>query len=267
MSINCFNSQDLICSSDDYGTMVTVRVGETKKEFQVYKGLITHHSEYFNRQFSGRWGNDTTVDFSEADEITFKAFFHLMFTRRITANPERTVRRTDRMTTDLARLTTKDDTDTTDEGHSAKDERKEEDRYTRHDLCRMWTLADFIECPPFKAVVMDAIRDRIIEDFTIPFDLVDYVYNNTPDNCGLRRLLVDSCTKTAADNWALFFENDRDALHKDFLLDVVKRLHIMRAENLFELPWSKHSWKESDKCLYHDHPVMRDATSVVDAGQ
>lgn len=200
--------------------MVVVQVGENKKDFPVHKGLISHHSHYFDAQLSGRWGSASTIPFNESDDITFQAFYQYIYTHRLVPSAERTVRKDDK-TSKLAALTIKDDkTEGTKEDESAHSY-----PYTLIQLCQMYVLGNFLMSSDFQAAVMDAICERMAFEWSDPWDQVQYVYENTLKGCDLRRFFADWFAKTFCglgdDSWSSMFKKKGPTLNHQFLVDVV----------------------------------------------
>lgn len=234
--------------------MVIVQVGETKKNFPVHKGLISHHSNYFDAQFSGRWGNESTVPFTEADETTFQAFYQYIYTLRLVPNPNRTVRKGEQAKS-LTTLPNASDTAAT-----AETEIKSSP-YTFSELCRMYVLGDFLISPGFQAAAMDAICELLAAEWFDPWPDIDYVYENTKCGCGLRRFFADWFSKTSGSEgyWPEAFKSHGPEVHHQFLVDVVVVLQGIVHDDWDRKPQTKREWKDVNKCLYHDHEDAKEA--------
>ena len=223
--------------------MVTIRVGESKKEFVVHKGLIRHHSAYFDAQFSGRWGDSDTIDFDNANETTFRAFFNYIYTYRLFQEPDKIVR-------SAKRSLSSEDADGACRLADAENTSTEEEMVFRsRALCEMFVLGDFLLCNGFKFAAVDALVDHVVSTWRFYRVVVNYVYRKTRGDSALRQLLVDfaakACDTEASKNWR--------SLNQEFLFDLMISLHgIVRNDNSKE-PATQRAWETIDKCKYHEH--------------
>lgn len=250
-------------SREDWGPTITIEVydkvkkpegdvkGE-KKSFHVHKGLLTHHSDYFDNQFSGRWANKTTIEFESSDIKTFQAFYQYLYSHRVAPNPNRTVKKDSksRMTALLESTKTAslDDKPAQDDNKAAN----KTPTYSHEELCKMYVLGDFLVCPGFRSAAMDALCDHVAQTWEFPQDIIQVIYENTVASCGLRRFAADFFSKAPV-TWKIIFGEYGHTLHREFVIDVVLVLQGMVHDGKEHFPRYHDDWKKIDKCLYHDH--------------
>lgn len=88
MSLDIFTSIHQItdrCRSELYDEIVTVQAGLTKKEFYLHRGLVCHHSTYFQGALRGDWkeSKEGIITLDNEDEMTFQKFVDWLYTHRL----------------------------------------------------------------------------------------------------------------------------------------------------------------------------------------
>lgn len=223
--------------------MVGVTIGEEeKKDFLIHRGLLSQHSAYFKNGLSGRWRKDNVIDLNQCNPSAFRSFIQFIYSHRLELQLKRF---------DLA-TSPKPDTGTvtTPEEDAA---RQEDYIYTYQQLCEQYVLGDFLLCPAFQTAAMNALHAQLTDEWVNPWEVIDYVYENTRAGCGLRRFLVDWFAKGHDTTLARDLGDKREELNRDFVIDVTIRLADLVHGRDRKIMLMKGEWAEVDMCLYHDH--------------
>jgi hypothetical protein len=202
-----------------------------KRTFKVYEALLTHYSSYFRTSLNGRWREARlkTIDLSEDKPEVFQAFFNWLMIGKL-----------------YARLTP--------EGNIP---------YNSRLICQIYVFGDARGIPELCNAAVDLLFQKNCQSWQIPTPVLQYIYANTPDNCTLRKLLVDDASETYC--WT-DIHADRDQFPKDFLIDVLRNLRIKElypgGNQLGRGKWI-HTKKLEICSKYHDHsaPVTAPTTS------
>ncbi|EON67205.1 hypothetical protein W97_06458 [Coniosporium apollinis CBS 100218] len=160
-----------------YDTMVTIKVGRQKQAFFAHKGLICNYSTYFKAAFHGQFREATAgaVELDNDDVEVFKTFFGWMYTGKLfepSSEPGKVP-----LTANL--------------------------------LAKIYVFGDARGIPDLKNAAIDAFVDKIIDDWNnVPASTIPYIYDNTPEDSKLRKLLVDMITyETLASGFTAFLRH------------------------------------------------------------
>lgn len=176
-------------SSSAYGSQATVIIGtdDDKRAFHVDHGLLTFYSGYFKAALSGRWtaAEDDAIRLETETPRTFERFVSWLYTRSIT-----------------------DDDD---------------EKANCQLIIDLWLFADRREIPLLMNEMLDALKDRIVTEKTIPTTLLGTIYDHTAPGSALRRMIVHAIVTTASER--LLADDSKKALWPhDALWDTTKEL-------------------------------------------
>lgn len=231
----------IIAHSSEWGDIVTVVVGDERREFTVHEGLLRHHSVWFRNRLNGRWGDVKHVELLHDDPATFELFVGFAYHYKL-----------------LPPIVNPKASKTTDEQDVRPIKRPRIERaghHTRMQLTNLYIFADVLQCERLQCAAIDAYCKKANEEWTTPSrSMVQYMYENTTVGCGLRKLVVDEFTKTYIDDdyWkrsdckALFCSNT----HPEFMAEVIIGLFETRNSNP---SWEREEWARVNPCDYHDH--------------
>jgi hypothetical protein len=206
---------DFKYSSSAYGSQATIIIGtdDDKRIFYVDHGLLTFYSGYFKAALSGRWtsAEDDAIKLDTEAPRTFERFVSWLYTRSIT-----------------------DDDD---------------EKANCQLIIDLWLFADRREIPLLMNEMLDALKDRIVTEKTIPTTLLGTTYERTMPGSALRRMIVHAITATASE--PLVADDSKKALWPhDALWDTMKEfLKVPRPQ-----PVGVASYATMDICpLFHTH--------------
>jgi hypothetical protein len=206
---------DFESRSSAYGSQATIIIGtdDDKRIFHVDQSLLTFYSGYFRAALSGRWtaAEDDAIRLDTETPRTFERFVSWLYTRSIT-----------------------DDDD---------------EKANCQLIIDLWLFADRREIPLLMNEMLDALKDRIVTEKTIPTTLLGTTYECTMPGSALRRMIVHAITNTASER--LMADDSKKALWPhDALWDTAKELlRIPRSQ-----PVGVASYAAMDICpLFHTH--------------
>ena len=156
-----------------FESTVFVEVGtdEVKQRFEVFQGVLSFYSGYFEAAFNGRWqeAQKHAVLLPEADPKIFELFEHWIYTRCFYES-----------TLDPATLL---------------------DYVT---LTKLWIFADVHDVPMLQNEVVDIMLRKMSESGGfIDEEAIYYIYENTVENSQLRRLTYECMHKLLTEAMAL----------------------------------------------------------------
>jgi hypothetical protein len=196
----------------------TIRVyvdeDENRESFLVHKDLIVSRSKFFAKALNGPWreAEDKVVNLPEDDAETFALYLSLLyFGAMFIPGPEAKAQGT--------------------EDPRAKSRRVAEQEYIS--LSKLYVLCDKVQDITGVRIVTDAFvkaTQKKRADGRCHFpgeDPINITYDNTPDGCPLRSLLVDLYVFHAEAKW---LGDCGDDLPKDFLFDIAMGMVTSRAE-------------------------------------
>lgn len=141
-----------------YDSMIVIKVTESgaTKEFQVYRGVLRFHSEFFKRALSNRWqsGSASVYEITDTKIATFETFFNWMNTDSLLV---------DKTLVDV----------------------------TFRQIVEVFKFADFYLMPGLKNRAMEAFFNVVCEELNFDVSAVANIYeHSTPQNL-FRKLAVD----------------------------------------------------------------------------
>ena len=150
------------------------------------------------------------------------------------------------------------------------------DRFWGIALVNAYGLGETFQCCDFKNLIIDKFFDYCGSESVLPsFPELGMIYDKTPDNSPLRRLIVD----LYIDGNEVYFGKDGDnsdleTLPKEFLLDLCNRFNA--SQNLADMKWPDFGNVEyscapggnQSFCKdYHEHPKVAETPSPPAQGQ
>jgi len=200
---------------------VVVGKGEIKREFRLYKGLLSYHSSYFQAALNGRFAGGLygVVHLPEDDIEVFQAFYYWLYTRKLfdLHSGRAYLSKTD--TTNIEWML----------------------------ICKIFVFGDARGIPELKNAAVDFIIAKFIQTWAFPIEIVRFVFDNTQESSPLRKLLVDMALESGdLDQMRQY----RGYFTKDFLVDMVV---TMQKSNRVASVTSKEQWAARNLCIYHDH--------------
>jgi hypothetical protein len=210
----------IIPARNIYERFITLEVGkdgEDTRKFQVCRALLCFQSGSFNNLLNGGFkesGSDT-VRLQDISIASFKVFFRWL---------------------NCGTLRALGDTDTLDYAC----------------IFELYGFAEFHIIPRLKNVAIDEYLYTDYHNWTLPHGKkVKRLYDATPRNCPMQKLLLDSLLKWG--NFSIINES----YPIDFLVDICKAIGKRGDRPLLSPTYAtKERWYESTKgklCDYHDH--------------
>lgn len=188
-----------------YDEIVEIKIAE--RSFKVHNGIISFYSGFFDRAFNGEFaeGKNGVVTLQDEEIAVFERFIAWIYRVKI--------------------------------------EYDEPKNYWV--LCKLWCFADRREVPLLMNACLDAIRDKVAKIWLVPTAQLAYIYKNTTENAGLRRLVRDLIAKTSGPE-ILDSNKDWDG---EMLRDLLKIVWGLKPSE--EL--NKKQVEALDVCQYHQH--------------
>ncbi|TIA42048.1 hypothetical protein D6C78_01374 [Aureobasidium pullulans] len=176
-----------------YSPIITVRVGPNKQEFCIHKGVLCSNSNYFAKALSGQF-QEAKTNTVELDDLTYESS-----DPSVSAQDE--FEKLDTMLNDQYPFDREDDPESFMPMPDDLSEFDAEDptTWTHTVLCALFVLADRLDTPRLKVLVLDFIPDRERCMDILPSDTaILYSYANTTKSSPLRRLMVHIAAYTSS---------------------------------------------------------------------
>lgn len=207
----------LTCSSLG-SSLVLVMVGSPSQSFQIHRSLIMANSDFFRLALNGQWlEREGKVVLKEIDAAPFDGYVQYLYTGKIFTQHEGDVDQENNTDAEWGRLV------------------------------EMYFLGDFITDVRFMNTVMDAIIEKVMQTREWPAGHTQAIYDMTPDNSPLRRLISDLHVYWGI-NFNLSYALQNTGAPKEFFQDVARTMVTLYHSPPGSLP----PW-EVDRCVYHDH--------------
>ena len=146
--------------SDAFKKMITITVGQdhTARDFQVYRGLLSHHSALFKRLLAGPLEDSNSHSLRYENVDVFQIFYDWLFS---------------------GELAVEDDAD-----------------LTAKEIVDIYIFADFYMVQDLKDRALDLYLLRFIKEWTALQDFTSMIYEKTSEESSLRKLHVDILVET-----------------------------------------------------------------------
>ncbi|KAF2435921.1 hypothetical protein EJ08DRAFT_692493 [Tothia fuscella] len=214
-----------------FDELVTIEVSPEKKLFQIHKGLICHHSEYFRGAFKGGFKESESKLVTlkeEVDHLAFQAFYQWLYTGKI-----------------------RDD----------EDEISWEASRDCQFLFNTYIFGDAHGIPDFQNTIVDRMYTSFMDKSAIPVTYIKNLYEHTTKGDNLRRFLVDIFQSMSQCEAVEFFSpSDQDHYPQEFLFELSKAL--LEDDPGRERPWTMKDWGKLDTCRYHNHKDINAAVTA-----
>lgn len=182
-----------------YDRIIKVIVGPegATREFQVYRGLICHHSEYFDRMLNGSF-REAQSESLRLEEVQVEMFHHFY----------------DWMNTGAFDI----------DGYT-KDEIRSKTSLPEV-IAKLYIFADYHVVHSLKNAALDCMYLLMESEQLVPANNSPLIYSNTTGSDPLRQLLVD----VAVRHWPCDINKGKlDNYDKEFLVDYVLKLKELEA--------------------------------------
>lgn len=198
-----------------FDKIVAITVGEApsaKKVFPVHKGLLCYYSGYFDKALNGRFkeSKQASVKLPTEDVETFQLFIGWIYTRRF-------------------------DTD---------------DGLDYSAMCQLWAFADRREVPALMNIMIDQIRSRVVATWMVPSANLAYIYENTTEDAGLRRLVVELISVTCGPS--LLDASTLEGWCEQAFWDIFHAVWTLKDTGQTKV-WTKEHVCAMDLCEFHCH--------------
>lgn len=200
---------------------MSVKVGPSQKEYQVHKGLLCYHSEYFRGAFEGGFqeSKDGVANLETENVVVFDAVFRWLYTGKL-LDQEYKFDLTQRLSSRL--------------------------------LCETYVFAEARGIPTLKNAIINIMVPLASKQNVVLHEHAEYIYSNTPDNDKLRALLVDLMTRNGAVNTAAYFNDSTKNIYPlAFLFDICKA--AVGPANAQKISTEALNRGKVNWCDYHDH--------------
>lgn len=207
------------------GVPVFVRVGKESLRssiFILHRELLIGRSEYFKAALKGEWKTKetdetmlvlTTIDLDDDDPAIFSIYAEWLHSGVICST-------------------------------SAGSQQYDTEFKT---LVRAYILGDKLVDRGFKNTIIDAFIEKIHSDRRFDLEHPRLIYDNTPRQSPLRRLLVDIYVWQVTPSW-MCGAGMKQHSHPDFVLDTKAAAELARCRG------TSYSWADLEPgCFYHDH--------------
>lgn len=220
-------------------------VGPEKEEFDAHHELLCQHSPWFRNRLNGKWGDQKRVEIDDDPEV-FGLFLGFIYRGQLDAPHFSGSSSATKVEQNEPSSTKKQKVSCTRDQH-----------HTTLKLAKLYIFADYHQCQQLKIAAMDALRDRVLKlwEISLPREVVNLVFEDTADGCGLRRFIADVATKTSVRDkyWAsdIAIREVKNQLHPEFLADIAILLYKWRVNP--GTCMGQEEWLASNPCDYHDH--------------
>ncbi|THV96468.1 hypothetical protein D6D27_02670 [Aureobasidium pullulans] len=193
-----------------YSPIITVRVGPDKQEFCIHKGVLCSNSNYFAKALSGQFqeAKTNTVELDDVHVLLFKVFVAWLYTGKLTyessdpsVSAQDEFEKLDTMLNDQYPFDREDDPESDMPMTDDLSEFDAEDptTWTHTIICALFVLADRLDTPRLKVLVLDFIPDRErCMDILPSHAAILYSNANTTKSSPLRRLIVHIAAYTSS---------------------------------------------------------------------
>jgi hypothetical protein len=215
--------------------IVQVIVGKAlqQKTFNVYKDLLTHHSNYFRAALKDCWeeGYTETILLPDEDSSVFESFIYWMFAKKL-----------------YCKSVASED----------NPEIVEEIPLAWSHIFQIYYFADRRGCPELANSALDVLFANMCQRWVIPMYQLESIYMNTLEGCTLRRFLVDF---TLSNYDFADFKECYEAWPKEMLVEVIctaseKEINIVGpGGKKFREQYTTET-KRSFCEKYHDHSAI-----------
>ncbi|KAL8672163.1 MAG: hypothetical protein Q9168_003362 [Polycauliona sp. 1 TL-2023] len=192
--------------------LVTIKLEHSGMIFYIHKKLLCHHSPVFRAMLEHNWKEkqDGIVSLKNEDQDAFRRFVMWVYYGKILDDDE-TIK-----------------------------------TISFQQLFHCYFLADRRDVPAMANYVIDALIRHAETDNVLPTWRQRHVWENTPEQSPLRRLLVDMLVLRGDIALILKAENDKNSYDKSFIVDVCIRKYMKP---------TLISWADFKKlrCDYHVH--------------
>jgi hypothetical protein len=206
-----------------FDKMVSVKVGFDDlhtETFQIYRGLLSWHSPYFNTLFIGPFkeGGSDEIVINDISAEDFKAVYYWLNTRRLYVPSEGKVPLT------FARL------------------------------IRIYIFADAHIIPRLKNAAVEAVAEKVVARSKGPYPhTVEHLYENTAGDCPMRAMLV----RIAIELWGWKGEM-AEHFCADYMLNITKAVceNIENYAKFTAGPFDRAKFLndvQNNICQFHDH--------------
>ncbi|KAL8780703.1 MAG: hypothetical protein Q9213_006349 [Squamulea squamosa] len=192
--------------------LVTIKLESSNRTFYIHKGLLCHHSAVFKAMLERDWKEkqEGLVILKDEDPELFRRFMLWLYWGKIIDDDE-----------SISTITFKK-------------------------LIDCYLLADKRDVPPMQNHVIDTIIQKSIAENIIFVSLQRYIWENTPEQSLLRKLLVEMMVLRGNNDLMLKDENIKNHYDKSFIVDLLRKKH--QTPNV--ISWDAFYKK---RCDYHIH--------------
>ena len=200
-----------------YDKIVHITVGPEKEDFEIHKGLLTKHSDYFRAALSGcfKEANEGVIVLEGEDVKAFAIFHTWLYTSKLV---------------DVVN--------------------GEDAGFTLEEIARVYCLGDRYIVPGLKNTIIDRVIAGWVKEKGYPFLLVFNLYNQLPECDAMRKLLVDMFAWEEGTVLAKRISTMPDRFPSAFLENLV----VAMAERPNPYKLYNAPWKTSVCASYHTHP-------------
>lgn len=196
-----------ISASFDASAVLTIRVGDGPglRDFVVHEAFLVYRSELFRRAMNGKWEESASriVSLSDDDPNTFGLYVSFIYTAALAVK-----------NTENNELTRKEKTELLEEEYDH--------------LIRLYTLAEKLEVSAAKDASVSAVfeileNEKLGSDYCLPtFSTMSWVYDHTPEESFVRRLIVDMANTCNIDS----LRSAAGILPRDLVRDLLVSLRL-----------------------------------------
>lgn len=202
-------------------------VGPNKEAFYIHESVIRKRGTFFDAAFKKEWkeGQERVVELSEDDADHFRLYVQWLYGGKVFC--------------------------------------KEQTRRNHYKIAGLYALGEKVLDCEFQDNVMNAML-AACHDENADFEehpssrafpgekAIAVVYEGTPANCPMRRLLVDYYVYFGGIDWAKDWATNPECVNHEFLIDLTKAMW----EKTTVVPTQQEEPSESDSnpfCVYHYH--------------
>ncbi|KAF3034205.1 hypothetical protein E8E11_003624 [Didymella keratinophila] len=203
--------------------LVSVRIGPDGVTYQIYKTLLTEHSEYFRNTLNGSWkeSDDGVIDLDDVDCHIFEIFIHWLHTQRLLAKFSLWLK---------------------------KDETEPGTKAVQMAMLDTWVFADRFLTSALRRDCEHALVDMFCNRSLPYYEVVIQAYECLPPtSLVLKAMIAAHCERfdQYADNEDNGELDWRNQLPNEFLAGVMMQYMMIKEHGLDPLPVP---------CQFHEHP-------------